>query len=229
MNSEAQSKFSTTVARQVILGVAGIGLVAFIVAHLAGNLFIYAGPEVFNAYAQKLHDLGALLWVARAGLIAIFVLHVYYTAKLGLGNRAARGAQRYAVTKRSAERPWGTRAMIYTGALIFVFVFVHLLDFTFVSKTGALSEIGGESLGLYGVVFNRYAFSFWRAPFYIVTMICLGLHLSHAVSSVTVTLGTENSTFVKRADIAAKVAGAVIAVGFSSIPIYVLLKAHVLS
>jgi succinate dehydrogenase / fumarate reductase cytochrome b subunit len=227
MNSSFQRSLRTTVARQILLGLAGIGLVGFILVHLSGNLLIFLGPEAFNAYSQKLHDLGALLWVARIGLIAIFVLHVYMTVRLWFGNRARAGS-RYAVTNYMGEKTIATRSMIITGTLIFAFVFVHLLDFTFVDKAGPNSMVGGESLGLYGVVFNGFANPL-RAAFYIVVMACLGLHLSHAVSSVAVTLGTENSKTVKRADLAAKAVGALIFLAFSSIPVYVLLRVHVLS
>ena len=227
MSSSVQSKFSTTVARQFILGLAGIGLVGFILVHLSGNLLIYGGSEAFNAYSEKLHDMGALLWVARIGLIAIFILHVYYTARLWIGNHR-KGGSRYAVTSHMGDKTFATRSMIYTGTIIFIFVFIHLLDFTLVDKTGELSKLGGESMGIYGVVVNGFAHSYWRAPFYIVVMACLGLHLSHAVSSVAVTLGTENSKLVKRADIAAKAVGALIFLGFSSVPVYVLLSVHVL-
>ena len=224
MSSQVQSAVRASVARQAILGVAGIGLVGFIVAHLAGNLFIFLGPEAFNAYAEKLHELGALLWVARGGLLAIFVAHVYLTARLWLGNRSAR-PQRYAQVRYQGDRTFATRSMIYTGALIFLFVFIHLYDFTLADKEGAKAVVNGENLGLYGVVWNGFANPL-RSLFYIVVMVCLGLHLSHAVSSVVVTLGADRSAFVRRMDLAAKAAGAAIAVGFSSIPVYVLARAY---
>ena len=42
-------------------------LIAFTVVHVAGNLAALVSPEVFNAYAHKLHSLG-LLAVLNVGL-----------------------------------------------------------------------------------------------------------------------------------------------------------------
>ncbi len=226
MSISRSSLWRSTVLRELALSLAGIGLVGFILMHLAGNLLIYAGPNAFNAYSKKLHDLGALLWVARIGLIAIFTLHVVITASLWWKNRYPR-AQRYAVTVRRTRKTVATRTMIITGALIFVFACIHLLDFTFADKEGPKSLIDGASLGLYGVVWNGFANPL-RAIAYVVFMCCVGFHLSHAISSLCITLGAENDRFVERADLAAKVIGALVAVAFSSIPLYVLVRSHLL-
>jgi succinate dehydrogenase / fumarate reductase cytochrome b subunit len=87
--------------------------------------------------------------------------------------------------------------------------------------------MGEESMGLYGVVFNSFANPL-RSLFYIIAVCGVGLHLSHAIASVLSTLGilTEKST--DKAELAAKVIGVIVAVGFSSIPLYVLLRAHVI-
>ena len=66
-----RGRLTSTVGRDLLVGVTGLALVGFIVIHLSGNLLIFAGPEAFNAYAAKLHSLGPLLWVARIGLITM--------------------------------------------------------------------------------------------------------------------------------------------------------------
>ena len=68
----------------------GIGLVGFIIAHLLGNLLIFAGPAALNEYAKRLHDLGPLLWVARLGLLGMVGLHIWSAVKLTAENRKAR-------------------------------------------------------------------------------------------------------------------------------------------
>ena len=52
-------------------------MVLFLIAHLLGNFLIYLGPQALNDYSDKLHALGPLLWVARIGLIVIFVMHFF--------------------------------------------------------------------------------------------------------------------------------------------------------
>lgn len=226
MSLSRSSVLRSTVLHELALSLAGIGLVGFILMHLMGNLFLYAGPEAFNAYAKKLHDMGPLLWAARLGLILIFALHVVITTSLWWKNQNTR-AQRYAVTARRTHKTIATRTMIVTGALIVVFVVIHLMDFTFVDKEGPDSFVDGKSLGLYGIVWNGFANPV-RAVAYVLFMCCVGLHLTHAISSLCITLGAENERFVDVADIAAKIIGAAVTVAFGSIPLYVLVRTHLL-
>ena len=88
--------FSSPIGRKWIVALTGILLILFVIAHLLGNLSIFFGPEAINAYAAKLQDLGALLWVARIGLLLAVFLHIWFTISLWRENLAAR-PQKYAV------------------------------------------------------------------------------------------------------------------------------------
>ena len=76
-------------------------MVGFVLAHLSGNFLIYKGAEAYNAYAQFLHDLGPLLWVARIGLLAAFVLHMGFTMNLVITNKKARKDRYLQISKSS--------------------------------------------------------------------------------------------------------------------------------
>ena len=80
----------SSIGGKVTMAVTGLLLFGFVVAHLLGNLQLLKGPEAINSYAKMLHDLGPLLWVARLGLLAIFVLHVVTAIRLSRANKAAR-------------------------------------------------------------------------------------------------------------------------------------------
>ncbi len=78
---------NSSIGRKWIVAITGLSLVGFVIVHMLGNLQILwpgpaAGQEHLNSYAQHLHDLGPLLWLARIILIVFFVAHVYYTYKL---------------------------------------------------------------------------------------------------------------------------------------------------
>jgi succinate dehydrogenase / fumarate reductase cytochrome b subunit len=228
MSATTSTRLTSTVAREFVLALAGVGLVVFVFIHLSGNLLIYAGPEKFNAYSEKLLSMGALIWVARAGLFTAFAAHVVLGLELALRNRKAR-KNRYAEYTYMSEKTLATRTMAISGLLIFFFIWIHLYDFTLSDKAGDFSIVtgmnNGESLGLYGVVYNTFA-SPIHSLFYIVVMVALGMHLSHALSSVFVTLGTENSPLVSRMETVGKVVAAVVALGFISIPLYILVRVH---
>ena len=61
----------SSIGRKWIVAITGILLIGFITIHLLGNLSIFLGPEVMNAYAARLHKLGPFLWMARLGLLVV--------------------------------------------------------------------------------------------------------------------------------------------------------------
>jgi succinate dehydrogenase / fumarate reductase, cytochrome b subunit len=213
-----------TVPREILVALSGVALVLFILAHLAGNFFIFGGPDVYNAYAKRLHSLGILLWSARLGLAAVFVIHVVLTIWLALENRTARGA-RYAVRTRAGGTNVAKLTMVYTGLLLFAFVFLHIADFAFGDAAGPRSVMLGAkmagSLGLYGLVWNSFANPV-HSFLYIVALCALGLHFGNAVSTIWVTLGVLTDSTTAKVNLAAQAMGALVAFAFCSIPLYVL-------
>ena len=74
----------------MIVAVTGVILILFVIGHLLGNLQIFLGPDWINGYAQHLRDLGPLLWIIRAFLLVVVMVHIYYTIQLAIENRRAR-------------------------------------------------------------------------------------------------------------------------------------------
>src|SRR5580698_1963627 len=75
--------WGTMVGKKVVMAVTGVILVGFVIAHMLGNIKIFIGQEVFDAYALFLRQFGepllpesALLWSARIILLASAVLHI---------------------------------------------------------------------------------------------------------------------------------------------------------
>lgn len=218
-----RGRLTTTVGRELLVGVTGLALVGFIVVHLAGNFLIYAGPKAINDYSHTLHGLGELLWVARIGLIAAFVVHIVSAISLAKANRSAR-AQHYEAVVYTGRKSPATRLMVLSGLIILTFLIIHLYDFTLREATAPRSVVNGEDLGLYGVLWNAFSNPL-HAGLYVVAMIFLGMHLSHALSSVLVTLGILRDKNTPNADLFARAFGALMALGFSSIPVYVCFRA----
>jgi len=210
---------SSSIGKKQIVAVSGLALILFLIFHLSGNLLIYKGPEAFNAYAHFLESLGTLKYVARIGLIVLFVVHMFFTFLVVKENIKARG-KRYDVSKPVGKRSFATRIMPMTGVFILVYLGVHLLDYTLADHHTVASVVGGEDLGLYGLVLNSFQVP-WRVAFYMLAMAALGMHLVHAVQSVCQTFGFNHpvySKFIKRASL---VFGVVVAVGFASIPLFI--------
>ena len=66
----------STVGKKVVIALTGAIGVAYVVAHMLGNLLIFRGPEKINAYAALLKSDIGFLWTARSILIVAVVFHI---------------------------------------------------------------------------------------------------------------------------------------------------------
>jgi succinate dehydrogenase / fumarate reductase cytochrome b subunit len=223
-----RSLLRSSVLRKQIVALTGLAMVGFILAHLAGNMLIFMGPKAFNHYAETLRTIPELLWVARLGLVAALLAHIHFTVSLVRENRRARGENSYAVeASKCDDFNFARKYMIFSGMLVFFFLALHLWDFTLSNKDAARGIIdgaaGNKSQGLYGVVWNGLS-NPWRVIIYIAAVSCVGLHLSHGVQSMCQTIGLNHNRYTPLIRMASLALGALVAVGFSLIPIYVLLR-----
>src|SRR5437867_350205 len=101
--SQARQFLASSIGKKQIVALTGLLLVGFLIAHLAGNLLVFEGPEAINAYSHKLLT-NPLIYVAEAGLAALFLVHMGLALELTRENLAARGPVRYAMV-RSRGRP----------------------------------------------------------------------------------------------------------------------------
>jgi succinate dehydrogenase / fumarate reductase cytochrome b subunit len=197
-------------------------MVLFLAGHLTGNLLIYAGKEAFDEYAKFLHEAGhgALIWVARVGLIVVLVLHVWATILLTRENKAARKEYEYKSTIQATK---SSRIMIWSGLTVLAFIVFHILHFT-VRTNSHLAEIAKESP--YEMVIAGFSGGFLQALvvlFYVVAITLLCSHISHGVASMFQTLGfrsKKSASLIQRISLGY---AAVIWVGFVSIPVAILL------
>ncbi len=174
---------ASSIGKKFTMAVTGLLLVGFLVAHLGGNLLLFADAdgERFDAYAHGLHALGPLLWAAEAGLLALFGLHVFYAVQTLRDNRRAR-PQRYAVPSSHGKKTLASASMPLTGAIVLGFLIVHIwhfrLDARFSDGPAALVK---ETLS-----------SPLVAAIYLIGLVALTLHLSHAIQSALRTLGADH-------------------------------------
>lgn len=209
---------NSSIGLKVLMALTGLLLVGFAVGHLAGNLLVFVGPEALNAYAKGLHDLGPLLWVARIVLLVAVFIHIYAGIKLSAMNKLARPQpyQKKSYTKASLA----SRSMILSGLVVCAFVIYHLAHFTFLWTHPEYAQLGEYA------VYERVVAGFQVpviALFYLVSVALLGLHLSHGVSSLFQTIGWNHPKYNGLLRGAGPVLGGLLAVGFGSIPLAVML------
>ena len=200
----------STIGNKVLVAVTGLSLAAFVIGHLAGNLKMFSGRESINNYAYFLkHDLGVLIWVARAGLLGAFATHVALTIRLKLKTRAARPIG-YAAHKYAQATPQ-SRFMFQTGLVILAFTVFHLAHYTFCVIHPVL--VNGETVDYSQLtykgkhdVYSMVVFGFstpWISAIYVATQVILFLHLTHGLTSSLHTLGLLGRRFTPVARLAA--------------------------
>jgi succinate dehydrogenase / fumarate reductase cytochrome b subunit len=199
--SLAGAVLDSSVGAKLIVALTGLSLVLFTIFHMLGNLKIFDGPDAINSYAYFLkHSLGALIWIARAGLLAVFVLHVALAIRLSRRSRAARPVAYQ--HPGSVQATVSSRTMIWTGIVVGLFVLFHLAHFTFGWIHGAEVEPGKvvpylelqDAQGrhdVYSMVVAGFTTP-WLALLYIAGQIALFIHLTHGIQSSFQTLGLKN-------------------------------------
>ena len=185
---------TTSIGKKALMGVTGVLLVLFVLGHMTGNLLIFAGRDAINEYARFLHEAGhgALIWVARLGLLALFVTHLALAILLKQENRKARPV-RY-VVEDTIQASWASRNMLLTGLVIFAFLAYHLAHFTLGltdpdTFKGAYEPRGKENLeDVYQLVVRGFQQPL-VASIYMLAQLTLCAHLWHGAGSWMQSLG----------------------------------------
>ena len=208
----------SSIGRKWIVGISGGLLVLFVLAHLAGNLTIYIGPygEGINKYAQALHASPILLWGARGGLLLVFFVHIFTTLSLVLENRRAR-PQRYAVKARVQSTIFA-RTMALSGLVVLSFLIFHVLQFAAgMSPHSHLYDLEGRHDVAAMIVLSFH--NVWVSGFYLLSLLLLGMHLSHGISSVFQTFGLNGRKSARLIKHGALLVSWALMLGFGSIPV----------
>lgn len=218
---------STSVGKKAIMAVTGIVLVGFVIGHMVGNLKLYmpahGGLPALDHYAEGLRVFGdpflgegQFLWLFRIILLGSVGLHIWAAITLKMQSNAARPVGYRKVTHQ--ESTAASRTMIWGGMLLLVFVVFHILHFT----TGDIAPgFEFERGAVYANVTGGLSVP-WVAAFYVVAMICLGMHLYHGVWSMLQTLGANNPRYNSLLRRLALLVALIVAIGNISFPVAVL-------
>lgn len=212
----------SSIGSKALVGVTGLGLTAFVLVHMLGNLQIYMGQNALNEYARKLKEMPILLWGARLGLLAMFLTHVTLALWLRKLDRAARPV-RY-IHSGTVQAGIASRTMIWSGLVILSFVVYHLLHFT-LGLTHPEHHRLTDAQGRHDV-YSMVVLGFQQPVVsisYVVATVLLALHLSHGVSSAFRSLGLSSPRWMPALRLAGFTVAFVVSAGNISIPVAVML------
>ena len=203
----------TSIGRKAVMAATGLMLGGFMLFHLAENLLLFKGEVAYNNWVDFLLS-NPLLPLLEAGLAAIFLAHIGAGAWVRLEDwlNAPRG---YEARKWQGGRTIGSATMLYTAALILLYLAYHMLTFRFAD----------HSIGFYQMVTSAF-----RKPLFVAVYVggalALVLHLTHGMQSAFQTLGLNHPKYTPFI----KIGGLIIAVmmsGFALISVYYLLNLDV--
>jgi len=177
------SLYRSSIGKKSIMAASGLLLALFLLAHLLGNSVSFLGREAFNAYAEKLHSVGSLIYLFEIGLLGLFLVHIITGIILYLENLGARPS-RYSVNTSEGGRSLGSRTMPYTGVIILIFIIVHLMNFHFTDKSVPVADLVRQLLSRPGL-----------ASFYILSLLAVALHLSHGAWSLFQSIGLNHEKY----------------------------------
>lgn len=229
------------------MALTGLVLVLFVMGHMLGNLQIFLGAEVINAYAYKLHHQlpSIALWGIRLFLLATIAIHIWTAVTLTIVNRKAR-PERYDDDK-PIQASYSSRTMRMSGIILLAFIIFHIAHFTVRSVPGMQYEEPGvitpNEVPLVPLVKHGEAVMkegkpimtfnvndmmvsgfqvWWVSAFYVIATGLLCMHLSHGVSSMFQSVGLRNKVWRERLDKVALAYGWIVFLGFAIIPVAVL-------
>ena len=213
--------FNSSVGRKLVMSVSGVGLVLFLVFHLAMNAVAVFSASAYNAICAML---GAN-WYAvllSLGLAALFVVHILYALYISHVNwRACGGRQRYEFSARPKGVSWASQNMLVLGAIVVLFLLVHLSHFWRHMMFAELVGSHGAFDPANGAAYIDYYFKghFFTTLLYLLWYGALWQHLTHGIWSAMQTLGLNNGHWLCRWQRISMVGASVICGAFALITI----------
>lgn len=213
--------WASTIGKKIVMAVTGALLLAFVFAHMVGNLKTFLGADDLNHYAHWLRTIGEpvlhyawFLWIQRVVLLVALVLHV--TAAVQLVRRDRRARPVPYVHRRPVRATFAVRTMRWGGATLALFVVWHILDFT----VGTVNRDFVPGDPYHNLVADFQVW--WVNLIYLAALVMLGLHIQHGFASAARTLGVTSARRERAIKILGNATAVVIAGGYALVPVAIM-------
>jgi len=178
---------NSSIGKKQFMALTGLGLMGFLVMHLLGNILIVVDPDQFNLYAHALTSNKALLYIAEAGLLFLFLMHIGLAFKLTAENRSARPVKYHTYQTSGSGASFASKTMIYSGMIVLIFLILHLLQFKWGNHY--VTEVDGMQIR----DLNKTVIEYFESPinlaWYIFAMFTMAIHVTHGFQSCFQSLG----------------------------------------
>lgn len=211
-----QQLLYSTLGRKLVMGVTGILLFLFLIAHLVGNMLIFQGSEAFNHYSHLLVS-NPLIYLAEFGLLALFGCHLASGIAVTWANRRARPTP-YAVKKPAgpaSRKSLASTTMIFSGLVVLLFVPLHIWTLKYGPAYVSTGDPTVRDI-------HRLVIEIFQSPlqvlWYVIAMVVIGFHLWHGFASAFESWGVRHRRALQHGG---HILAIIIAGGFLLIPVII--------
>ena len=215
--------FKSSIGKKLIMSVSGLCLILFLTFHMVMNLtYVFDPDSVVYGTICEILSMGWVNVVVPI-LAAFFLVHIVYAFILTIGNRKARGEQRYEISNRAKTDSWSSRNMFVLGIIVLCGIGLHLVNFW--SKMQLQNWLGGAEADPYQLMEATFG-KWWVLCIYLIWFVALWFHLTHGFWSALQTLGWNNNIWLKRWKWITCIYVTILMLGFALVAIYAFCKAH---
>jgi succinate dehydrogenase / fumarate reductase cytochrome b subunit len=219
---------SRVVTFKILAAASGLPLVGFVIVHMLGNLLVFGPGDWINRYAASIKGRPWLLWPARGFLFFSAMLHLWAVLSLWQVNRKGRSGSYH--VWNPVETTLASRTMTVSGLVLGLFILFHIYHFTihgppfehYDALKFSFSELKRTIPDVHSMLVEGF-----RSPLislvYLTAMALLFFHLSHGVQSLFHSLGLLRRGWAQALRWVAWGIAGLVWLGFSAIPVAVLL------
>ncbi|MDR0391968.1 MAG: succinate dehydrogenase cytochrome b subunit [Planctomycetaceae bacterium] len=205
----------SSIGKKLIMSLSGLFLVIFLVVHVSLNMTALFSRKAYEIACQFM-DSNLLVQILVPVLAMGFIVHIICSALITLKNQNARPVK-YLVANKAEASSWASKNMFVLGVIVLGFLGLHF--FHFWAKMQLQHILGNDGENAYDLLVALFS-KWYYCVLYIVWVIALYFHISHGFWSAFQSIGANNSKWLPRLKLAAKIYAIIITLAFISIPIY---------
>lgn len=213
---------NSSIGKKVLMAATGLFLCIFLLEHLYTNILLYKpffdeadGGAAFNEASHAMvHNI--LIRTVEFVLFGSIIFHVVQAIRLTLANKKARPVGYASGSK--AKTSWVSKNMGLTGSIILFFIVVHLYQFFVPYRVTGTVGNEEQAYTLAQCVVAALT-NPWYAALYLVSIVLIGLHVSHGLQSGFQSVGLNNKKYAPVLKAVGYAYSVLITVGFATFPI----------
>jgi succinate dehydrogenase / fumarate reductase cytochrome b subunit len=223
--------FSSSIGRKFAMALSALFLLIFLLQHFLINFTSVFAPDTFNEVSHFMGTNPLVQFALQPVLIFAVIYHFIAGFVLEAQNRKARGDNKYAMQKGSANASWFSRNMIISGAVILAFLALHFYDFWVpeINTKYIQGDMSGMTVEGDYRYFEELVHKFEdpvRVGFYAVAFILLSMHLLHGFQSAFQSMGATHRKYTPFIQKLGKIYAIAIPAGFIFIALFHHLTGH---